>query len=94
MSYHVTTDISAVKIDLFTQAATKQEDKVLAFFAANPAQAFSPSQVWKALFSEATPLQSVRRAITDLTADGKLVKINNATTAGVYGHPEHLWRIK
>ena len=62
MSYHVTTAITPAQIDLFTQAATNQEDKVLAFFKANPAQAFSPSQVWKALFDDNTPLQSVRRA--------------------------------
>jgi len=92
--YHVTTNLTDAQRDLFTEAAAKQEDRVLAFFHANPAQAFGPSDVWKALFNESVPLTSVRRCVTELATAGHLVKINNATKQGVFGRPEHLWRIK
>ncbi len=92
--YHVTTNLTDAQRDLFTEAAASQEERVLAFFQANPAKAFSPSDVWKALFSTNVPLTSVRRCVTNLANEGKLVKINNATKPGPYARPEHLWRVK
>lgn len=95
MSYHVTTDISKAQIDLFTLQAEKQEDRVLAFFRANPRMDFSPSDVWRTAFDyQRVPITSVRRAITDLTEAGHLVKVENIVKAGAYGKPEHLWRLK
>jgi predicted component of type VI protein secretion system len=93
-SYHVTTVLSAVEIDLFTQAASKQDEKVLAFFRANPHLSFSPSDVWRTAFTDTTPITSVRRAMSNLTEAGLLVKIENVTKTGLYGKPEHLWRVR
>ena len=52
----------------------------------------SPSMVYYA-FLKAWPITSVRRAITNLTTAGELVKTNNTVT-GMYGKPEHLWSLK
>ena len=43
-------------------------------------------------FNNVWPLTSVRRAITNLSSDGELVKTNDKVT-GIYGKPEHLWRL-
>ena len=69
----------------------KQEKYILAFFKhqENPQ---SPSMVYDA-FLKAWPITSVRRAITNLTTAGELVK-TNSTVTGMYGKPEHLWSLK
>ena len=36
------------------------------------------------------PLTSIRRAMTNLTTDGKLIKTNRYVI-GIYDKPEHLW---
>lgn len=93
-AYHVTTVLDKAQIDLFTQATSKQDEKVLAFFRANPHLSFSPSDVWRTAFSDNTPITSVRRAMSNLTEAGLLVKIENVTKTGMYNRPEHLWRVR
>jgi hypothetical protein len=51
----------------------------------------SPSMVYKAL-GEKWPITSIRRAITDLTDEGKIVKTQK-TIKGIYGKKEHLWEL-
>ena len=38
------------------------------------------------------PLTSIRRAITNLTTDERLVRLDFQRT-GIYGRPEHLWAV-
>jgi len=47
--------------------------------------------VYKALGQE-WPITSIRRAITNLTDDEKIVKTQK-TTKGIYGKKEHLWAL-
>ena len=68
----------------------KQENYILAFFK-HEQEPMSPSMVHKA-FNNVWPLTSVRRAITNLSSDGELLKTNDKVT-GIYGKPEHLWRL-
>ena len=51
----------------------------------------SPSMVYKALREE-WPITSIRRAMTNLTDDGKIVKTQK-TVKGIYGKKEHLWAL-
>ena len=51
----------------------------------------SPSMVYKALGQE-WPITSIRRAMTNLTDDGKIIKTQK-TTKGIYGKKEHLWAL-
>lgn len=51
----------------------------------------SPSMVYKAL-DEKWPITSIRRAMTNLTNDGAIVKTQE-TVKGVYGKNEHLWSL-
>jgi hypothetical protein len=52
----------------------------------------SPSEVMKIYHREfaEVPLTSIRRAITNLTNDGALVKTKNKKM-GLYGKPEYVW---
>ncbi len=68
----------------------KQENFVLDFFKCKQ-EPMSPSMVHKAC-NNLWPLTSVRRAITNLSTDGDLIKTND-TVIGIYGKPEHLWKL-
>jgi hypothetical protein len=65
----------------------KQEMQVYKLFQQH--QKLSPSAVWEMLGAK-YPITSIRRAITDLTNQGLLVKTDNLTP-GAYGKNEHVW---
>jgi hypothetical protein len=73
-----------------TAKTQKQEVVILDFFKKQQ-QPQSPSMVHKAFF-ELWPITSVRRAMTDLTLAGELVKTKD-TVPGAYGKREHLWAL-
>jgi len=53
----------------------------------------SPSEVLKRYPKAKTPLTSIRRAISNLTRDNILEKINEKRT-GLYNTDEHYWQLK
>ena len=52
---------------------------------------YSPSQVQQRVLPNA-PITSVRRSITNLTAEGRLTKTGRQVQ-GLYGRPEYCWRL-
>jgi hypothetical protein len=70
-----------------------QEDRILAFFQDNVGAAFGPSRIALYVFGNSVPLTSIRRAITDLTTSGLLVK-TGVMIDGRYGKQEHTWTLK
>lgn len=54
----------------------------------------TPSKIWEICNQHALrwPLTSIRRAITDLTNEGRLIKITEMHK-GIYGKPEHCWKV-
>lgn len=73
-------------------AARSQQDKILVLFRAYPGKKFTPGQVKDFIFSDATPLTSIRRAMTNLTDSGDLVK-TNLMKSGRYGARVHYWTL-
>ena len=53
----------------------------------------SPSQAWKLFNKPGTPITSIRRGITNLTSDGKLIKTNEKIK-GLWGRDEHIYQLK
>lgn len=99
MSYYVTQDLSSVEIDLFTEMADTQDEKVLAFFSSNPRKDFSPSAVYELLYAgvpdaRRPPLTSIRRSMTTLTTKGFLLMVENVKVKSKYNRPEGLWRLR
>ena len=72
--------------------AQKQQQNIIQFFNMNPERAFTPSDIHRKIFTNKTPITSVRRAITNLTDAGRLFK-TNLTRRGPYGRKEHLWAL-
>ena len=72
-----------------TNAASFQE-RVLMFFKRHQNLDFTPFQVWHSL-GETHPITSVRRSITNLTTEGKLVITENKRM-GMYGTLNNCWK--
>lgn len=93
MSYYNTTRLTGKELQDSTDKAVTQEDKVLIYFE-HSKDLITPSEVWNAIFdTNLTPLTSVRRAITNLTKEEKLLKMDNTKKEGIYGKPEYYWTI-
>jgi len=91
-SYHNTTDSSGQTLIEYNQKAQSQEEKILQFFQEHALAEYSPSEVHEYTYSRNTPLTSIRRAISNLTRQGFLVK-TTAQTKGYYGKLEYKWRL-
>ena len=70
--------------------AKSQQEKILVYFQGYPDRRFAPHQIKAAIFSEQTPLTSIRRAITNLEQDKFLTKTGRMIE-GDFGAPVHTW---
>ena len=76
----------------------RQEKKVLRVFNTLPHSEMTPATVhslmisW-GLISEQTPLTSIRRAMSVLTDEKKLEKLDDTKKPGSYGKPNCCWRL-
>lgn len=90
-SYFNTTGQAGDQLAEYRQAAASQEELIKHFFCQRPGQEFTPSQLTPVLPS--APLTSVRRALSNLTAQGVLEKTTKQRP-GAYRRPEHFWRLR
>ena len=96
--YHNTTGETGIQLEAFTKVAATQDEVVLTFFKNYPNHDFSPSKLHEylikhSLIDNATPLTSIRRAFTNLTVAGKLVKTEQKVMSK-YNRPEYIWKLK
>ena len=102
MAYYDTTDLrdhlsrEAYKEQhrLFLLRNCRQEVAILKIAERMANGKFSPSQMLRRLedCGRNIPLTSVRRAISDLTRNGDLVKTDKQVM-GIYGRKEYVWRV-
>ena len=90
-NYYNTNNEDRTLLSESRERALKQQAKIKDFFYANSDKSFTPEEVWKELFDIDTPLTSVRRAITNLTSAGGLIKTPEMRF-GSYGKKVHTWR--
>ena len=91
MSYYNTTNEKGFDLQKSHEKARNQEEIIYSFFLTY-GKPLSPSQVLKKLNLEC-PITSVRRALTNLTNQDKIIK-TDVKVVGLYGKKEHLWRLK
>lgn len=89
-SFYNTTHETEPALSKRREAAEHQDEVVLRYVVRKGAA--SPWEVHRALERDGYrwPITSIRRAMTNLAADGRLVK-TEAKTQGAYGMPEHVW---
>ena len=93
MSYYNTTSLSGEELQQAVIQAEKQEDAVLFLFRMN--ERLTPSEAWikyNQITNNNTPLTSIRRAITNLEHNTRLVKLEDQKI-GLYGRKEGVWKL-
>ena len=90
--YHNTTNLIGDILKQREVRTSSQNGKILEFFQKSYST-WSPSEVMQAMNLPGVPLTSYRRAITDLTKMGLLVK-TDIKRPGMYGSDEYCWRGK
>jgi len=78
--------------------ANNQKHKCLSYFQANPYTMYTPEMLHKSLvatkdINENTPLTSIRRAFSDLSKEGYIIKTSKKHI-GNYGRHSYLWILK
>jgi len=93
--FYNTAELKGVELKEANIRAGTQNDRVLKVFRDNPDKFFSPEEVYKALghLMWNTPLTSIRRAITTLTALGCLERTDEKRP-GWYGIKNNCWKLK
>ena len=92
--FYNTTNLSGEELKKAVSVAESQQKAIMLIFE-NSNKPFTPSAVWGMLQRAGRPwlLTSTRRAMTDLTAEGKL-EMCPEMKEGPYGSREHFWRRK
>lgn len=86
--YHNTTNLDLFTVEQKKKECISQEEKVLKVFKNAPK--LSASEVYNKL-NTASPITSIRRAISNLKKQGKLLRLDEFKI-GLYGSPEHYYK--
>lgn len=95
--YYPTTPMPRDQLAGAMRVAEQQDEAVLAIYRSHHLVALAPSQVHAIGLAHGRKwlLTSVRRSITNLTADGQgPLQRSNATRPGPHGRPESLWQLR
>jgi len=90
MAYYNTTRIEGNDLRRAHRQTETQQEKILSFFKKHWIMAFTPFDVQAECLPDA-PITSVRRAITNLTDDNRLVKLQEYKI-GKHGKRNHKWQ--
>ncbi len=96
--YYNTTNETGVQLKANLEKANNQTYLTLAVFQTYPNDYLSADQVWTFLMDNQsidtkTPITSIRRAITDLTKQERLVKTDKRVV-GSAGRKTYTWKLK
>lgn len=95
MSFYNTANLRDDVLAEARATARSQEEAILRYLdiMSGCVYDFTPSEIWRDLFRYRVPITSVRRAITDLTKEGRLWKTDRQRP-GQFGKPEYVWQKK
>ena len=96
--YYNTTNETGISLKTNFEKADNQTRLTLSVFQTYPNDNLSANDVWSFLIdnesiNEQTPLTSIRRAITDLTNQDRLVKTDKKVL-GLAGRKTYTWKLK
>ena len=89
--YYNTLNESALEVKTSETKAKKQKDEIFAIYR-HTLRPMTPAEIWDGygFKSKNVPLTSIRRAITNLEAEG-LLKKTDIQKPGVYGKMNYCW---
>ena len=92
MVYYNTTNLKGDELKTSQKKAVSQEQKILDIFYKYQIP-LSPTDIYGDFFKSVNaPITSIRRALSNLTKDGKLEKTSKKKF-GMYGKTEHCWKL-
>lgn len=91
-TFYNTIDLKGQDFSVAVRNAKSQDEKILNLFLSHPLQCYTPFEVHSLLFSESTPITSIRRSMTNLEDEGKLEKTGEQKEGG-FGKKNYLWRL-
>jgi hypothetical protein len=86
--YYNTTDETGSDLKEFNEKNIKLETRITKLFMER--MEWQPSEIYNYLM-RVYPITSIRRALSDMTKEGKLTKTERMN-AGMFGRREHVWR--
>ena len=92
LDFHNTINETGERLTELKQNAQTQQEKILKYFWENQAMACTPWEIQKYVLPNA-PITSIRRAMTNLTNEGRLEKLGMQRVE-TYGVKNHYWSLK
>lgn len=92
--FYNTIDLTGQELEKAKAQTLKQGELIATIYKKNCHKEISPSQILEVVnkhYGLNWPLTSIRRAITNLTEENALVKLQTMKE-GIYGKPEHNWK--
>lgn len=89
LDFHNTINETGERLTELKENAKSQQEKILKYFYQNSIYCFTPFEVQAAILQN-TPITSVRRAMTNLTTQGHLIK-DNLQKVEKYGVKNNYW---
>jgi hypothetical protein len=90
--FYNTINLSGKELNKATGKAISLQDEVLEYFKSHPNAKLTPPMVMTALGKPSVPLTSFRRAMTNLSKAGDLIKTDEKAI-GAYGLSNYLWKL-
>lgn len=96
--FHNTIELTGEPLQQAEKKALTQEDKIYNFFVKKAGKEFTPCEILQILtftgiLPKVTPITSIRRAISNLTTAGKLIK-TDTRKLGFFGTLNYTWKLK
>lgn len=93
MTFHDTVPLPLEQLEKGRRKAVRQKDIILAIFEQNRGSNFTPSEIYDLYPAKPILLTSVRRSISDLTHEGRLIKCQwSESRDGNYGTLNRTWK--
>jgi predicted HTH transcriptional regulator len=90
-TYFNTTNETGDSLKQSVDKAKKQDEIIYDFFKQNRHNNYTPYEIFKKLFTSKTPITSIRRSITNLTASNKLKQLETQRKGG-FGKLNYCWQ--
>ena len=91
--YYITTNESAEQLEMFESKAKTQSEIIMKFLSSKPSAEYGASRLLSIVFKDTIPITSVRRSISNLVKENKLI-YTGGTREGMFGRNENLIKFK
>tara|TARA_B110000037_G_C16812202_1_gene380155 strand:+ start:212 stop:499 length:288 start_codon:yes stop_codon:yes gene_type:complete len=92
-NYYNTTGESGIQLEVFEKKSKTQSEIIMKFLSSKPSAEYGASQLLSVVFKDTIPITSVRRSISNLVKENKLI-YTGGTREGMFGRNENLIKFK